>query len=545
MSEHGTLSEQRLLALQRYIAALEEGDMESLATVLFEASHDQVLTGLLEELDTIYMEIDGTTSFELEKLQARVNWPVNSADSIQQAPLLFNKPAQPGEKRMLKNNKFAEANPTMLLPSIQNENRSRSSHDKKPRWRWPQTLAAILVACFLLGAVIWLHSGSPLGKGNTTTSSQPPLHSIVAVASYGGQVYGLRSDNGKQVWKFTPQKVQGESNSLSRVIIQGQSVYILVGSQVYGLRAADGKQLWHISLHVSGTSSNNYYNAFLFDQGMLYVSGNVYKDSQDAVGRGKLFALRSSNGSVAWQRDGFHSPILTAHNGIVYVVADDQTMSPTIRALRGKDGKELWRYSGSPISASADNTTIYIFLAHSLATDPEGFHKDAKTLVALNSQNGSQRWSIPIESNGAEPTQLDHGRLIQLEEGNTGAQLCAYQANNGHQIWCREAAASQGMDIVTYLIVDNVIYQLSDGKLLIQAYKASDGKTLLWKRTLKDIYTEWYTNSAVSANGHFFIRTSSYVWALDSSGHVVWRFLNPQSNPDGSKNLGPLAEGSW
>ncbi len=50
MSEHRNASARRLLALSRYISALERGDIETMATVLSEASYDPPLSVLLEEL---------------------------------------------------------------------------------------------------------------------------------------------------------------------------------------------------------------------------------------------------------------------------------------------------------------------------------------------------------------------------------------------------------------------------------------------------------------------------------------------------------------
>src|SRR5258708_24441453 len=49
---------QRLLALRRYISAMEQGDIESAAAVLHEAGQDQVLEHMVLELNTVYQEID-------------------------------------------------------------------------------------------------------------------------------------------------------------------------------------------------------------------------------------------------------------------------------------------------------------------------------------------------------------------------------------------------------------------------------------------------------------------------------------------------------
>src|SRR5258708_30442519 len=58
MHKRDHLFRQRLLALRRYISAMEQGDIESAAAVLHEARQDQALEHMVLELNTIYQEID-------------------------------------------------------------------------------------------------------------------------------------------------------------------------------------------------------------------------------------------------------------------------------------------------------------------------------------------------------------------------------------------------------------------------------------------------------------------------------------------------------
>lgn len=133
-------------------------------------------------------------------------------------------------------------------------------------------------------------------------------HAIVAVTTNNGVVYGLRADNGHQLWEFTAPKVQQGNSTGIATIVQEQVVYALLGSQVSALRAIDGTIAWH--------------------------------------------ATRSD------------SPLLTVHAGIAYVVTGDKTTSSLdLQALPGKNGTQLWHYQTEAISAVADDTTVYIYSA--------------------------------------------------------------------------------------------------------------------------------------------------------------------------------------
>ena len=347
----------------------------------------------------------------------------------------------------------------------------------------------------------------------------------------------MRPDTGKLVWDFTAPQVQEGASTGAGVIVQGQSVYVLINSQVYALRATDGRLLWHTSLFVQGTHQDGYYT-FLFDQGMLYISGNIPQ--------GKLFALHAANGAIAWHYEGFDSPLLTAHHGIVYVVTDGNTSSRNIRAVRGSDGKQLWIYHGEPISAVADDATVYIYLAHPILAGENGFHKEEKTLVALNPQNGNVRWTIPVNSNGADALQLDQQKLFLAEERNNSQQLCAYQTENGQQLWCKTFSDSPTIgEVFLSIAMNNAIYVFSPQRTggrgtLIQAYSENDAQTLIWQQTLNDWNIDLSTESVTRSNTLLFLNIGNYVWALDQSGHVVWSYQNPQAGPG---NI--LAEGSW
>lgn len=563
MSEHRTPSEQRLPALYRYISALEQGNLDTLAEVLQEASADPILSDLLAELDAVYQEIDGTTVSELEARQVLRGLFMPAQNSHlaqdQQAMLSQKRTMQPEDRNK---GKLMEEQATSPLPAIQNHHQPPAPPRK--RGRGLQLLAALLLVCVLIGAtalLITTHRQAGPALPASPAGAKPP-RAIVAVSAGGNMVYGLRADNGQKLWQFVAPKVSEGASSGYGIIVQGQSVYVLINSQVYALRATDGKLLWHTSLFIQGTQQDSY-GTFLLDQGLLYVSGDVYGDQP--IPQGKLFVLRATNGTIAWHYDGYDSPLLAVHHGIAYVVTDGNTTTTHLRALRGSDGKQLWKYTGGPISVVADDTTAYVYFAHPITSGDPGFHKDEKSLVALNAQSGTVRWNTPINSGGADKLQLDQGRLFLGEENNTNSQICSWQTQNGYQIWCHSFASNPIDGTITYLASNNALYVFSvqstvvgtetvvvhgtpETGLLerhqttIQVYSESDGRTLKWKITLND-----RSNAQTAYNNKlFFIVAERHVWAFDPSGHVVWSYLNPLSDKiDSSDSFGVVAAGSW
>lgn len=563
MSEHRKSSEQRLSALCRYISALEQGDIEILAAVLNEASHDPILNAFLEEMDAVYQASDGTAVSELEARRAlySVLAPGQNGhqERNQQAPLSPYMTTQ-SEKRS--KGTLMEEQATLPHPRIQNHHRP-SMHQRKRR-PWFQLLAALLAVCILIGAAVALISTrQQTGQSGHAPAGAQPLHSIVVVkVGIHNLFYALRPDNGERLWTFTAPTVQEGASSGSSIIVQGQSVYLLVNSQVYALRATDGKQLWHASLFIKGTQQDSY-STFLFDQGMLYVSGDVY--GSQPIPQGEMFALRSTDGSIAWHYEGYGTPLLTVHHGVVYVTTDGNTPTSHLRALRGSDGKQLWVREGAAISVVADETTVYVYFAHPTPAGDPGLSKDEKTIVALNAQNGSTRWSIPIISNGADQLQIDQDRLFLSEENTTSSQICSFQTENGHQIWCRSFAANA---IDGYSIANNTLYVFSTQrsivgtetaiiqgtvvsrpmeheKTVVQVYSESDGKTLKWETVLNDLSS----GGIAIGNNTLFISTIRYVWALGNHGQIVWRYFNPLPGESDSQFYGnafnTLGEGSW
>lgn len=192
MREEEMSPERRLLALSRYIGALEQGDSTTVMAVLHQAEQDRILEHMLLELGSVYQELDQTAVSEQEGqrayqgLLARLEHPVEKRerDLVQHQPLLsgqvntsFHHKPQPGQTF------FEEPE----LPEPVSLGRHRLARARK-RANWFQTLAAALVACVLIGGalllIVRIQPGSDPARpfGNITGTGAPIVSSTPSTA---------------------------------------------------------------------------------------------------------------------------------------------------------------------------------------------------------------------------------------------------------------------------------------------------------------------------------------------------------------------------
>lgn len=225
MPEHSH-SSRRLLALTRYLSALEQGDIEALAAVLREACSDPPLSALLEEVDSLYQELDQTAFAPLEAqhivagvFQANLNhhqaeepdvlFSFRSARDIVPIPGAIASPSGSKERLLM------EDQLTRPLPALK---RRRRTKPLSPRRHALPSLVAILIVCLLVGSMAVVLQvlrqkegiGSPhaigLDAGKTLYSKQldPVFSNVASIAwSPDGKRLASLAFNGVQIWDAT------------------------------------------------------------------------------------------------------------------------------------------------------------------------------------------------------------------------------------------------------------------------------------------------------------------------------------------------------
>ena len=222
------------------------------------------------------------------------------------------------------------------------------------------------------GAVRWTFPGA--GMMGTTLAGD----TLYATAS-GGVIYALDARTGKARWQFhtTPPELFP-----LKPYVSGDSLYVTAntyaGSQrgaahIYAFNATTGAPRWRISLpgYISSDAT--------FAGSLLYVSVNA---NDTASGAGTLYALRLSDGAVAWRTPlavGVLSGPLT--DGMLYATTADGA----VQALRASDGLLQWRRQVAaknvPLSPVA-SSGVTLFVGDGLGN-----------VHALRARDGATQWT--------------------------------------------------------------------------------------------------------------------------------------------------------
>lgn len=318
---------------------------------------------------------------------------------------------------------------------------------------------------------------------------------------------------------------------LNATIYVGGSAQNVTGPKeqyFYAINANTGVLKWKIQLPVGCVvSSPAYYNGIVYANdgadllaidttngsikwryktgGWIYstpsiVNGILYFNSSDHV----LYALDAMTGTLKWkftqqglESSGRNGSSPTIVNGVVYI----GSAVHKIYALDANTGAIIWEV-GSPSfsdiesSPSVVNGVVYI--------------SDTYNLLALNSVDGSLKWSYPLNFSLSNPTVVNGIVYIGSEH-----YLYAIDANTGIQLWNRYTGNGQ----YSVKLFEGVLY-LSYGAIL-----AMDPLTGL------DIW--YYIPSAfmgfqaepVIYNRTIYSPNTEHLWAIDMlTKKLKWKF---------------------
>ncbi len=547
MSDFPTPYEQRYTqALHRYTAALEHGDIETVAAIMRDAEQDSHLEQLVLNANTLYQRKNSITISlnEVEQAQALL---LNTFASYESEEFQEDTHMYSSEKLPIPTNNSIHTQKGRMK-SMQDTTLSKvqkqQAPTKRPRLQhlsgYIQTLAAVLVVGLLISGFAVLFAsrhntttGSGiLGSGRATLSQ-----SILVTSTEDGTIYGTRPDTGAVAWHYATGKsvIGGFSSAL---VVQGQVVYFVDNGQLYALHANNGTLLWHKNLDAPGSQQNSY-TKIIVDRGVVFVGGMVYGASSAP---GNMYALRERDGAILWQYRSDDNPLLAANNGVVYVKkAADRQGEGAIQALQGSDGNSLWSYTTDPIEVVATNDTTYVYSAHVQVKGDMGGNKANKSLLALTSK-GTLLWSKPVIDDGVSPLVITHDVVILGGIDKNTYRACAYQTANGSQAWCTSSGVAPNAGNVTFaaLTSDSVCYSyptaLSKNALLVTGYNVNDGSSR-WSAHFAE---GMGISPIVSMDKTVYVLTDHKVYALDAAnGHIHWQLSNSASTFTG------FAVGSW
>jgi outer membrane protein assembly factor BamB len=485
--------------LYRYMHALEHGDLDTIAAILYEAEHDRDLERMVLEVNEMYQADDNT-----------VVQPAEMAQAIDLLPSDFS------------------ASTSGVL-----ERPTRTTGRVRRFSALIQTLAAVLIVGLLIGGYVVLATTHHFSPG-----SQNPSLPMVAVTTQNG-VYALNPANGNVFWDY----VSPDTSSLTSVVTlqNGMAYFATQDGQIYALQQSDGSLLWHTDLHIAQPGGNSNLN-------IVYDAGVVFAGLADGNNGSVVYALQAGNGRVLWKSQK-NSQLLAASNGIVYIASrTDVQVNSKLEALRGQNGQLIWSYDTPPLSAIVENNVLFVFSVQKFVPSDFGGNKQYKSLTAFNAQNGKLLWWRQIIDNNVDPMLLEHNLILLGSLYNVNAyHICAYRVSDGSQVWCvpsknipfpgnaspskqntKTYATPFNQNITSYAADNSMLYvsypaQISsngnNASVEVEAFNINNGK-LIWSKRFANTGNP---GLMTVLNGTAFTTIDNTIYALSANnGSELW-----------------------
>lgn len=249
-------------------------------------------------------------------------------------------------------------------------------------------------------------------------------------------VYALDASTGTIAWF----REFGERPYWTGTAYDDGKVFVVTnGGEMFALDADDGAQVWSVRLQ----GQYSFSSPPTADAGMVYTAG--------AGTGGTLYAVRQSNGSVAWTREVWNgdnsSPALSGDSVFVSYVG------PQVYAFDRASGAQRWRYSGCCQGGGGSTPVLhdgYLYVRENLGnhilnaatgervggfeadyapafSGGRGFFLHNDTLVARGAPLGSVEWTVrgdgylgsaPVVANGYVYVGSGTGYVYAIDRGS-------------------------------------------------------------------------------------------------------------------------------
>ena len=461
MREYEAARQQRLAyekILYRYSTALQSGDLDTIIAILHEAESDPHLEQMLFETHKEGYEQEESLMNQDHTAHLLVPF-LGSAVSTRRSPRQLSSPT-----------------------------RTQSSH--LHQLSGFQNAATVLIVAILVSSMLFLFmSHHKIGDGSSKPSQEATginggitkqQGGIIVTASVignsqlsTGTITAMNAQTDVPLWHYTLGK-KVDLNEQVGLAIQDQIIYIAYNKQVLALQARNGSLLWKTTLGTANPFAIGGDNLpqLIVDQHQVYASG---------YSGGNLYTLDTKTGKILWHYDASIPPLLTAHNGMVYVLANGDINQNAIKALNGTNGTLRWTYNTTlPLSAIVINNVLYV----------QAFvYKWQQALFALNTTKDTLLWTKTIQTNGHSQLVVAQGVLV-LFDGN---HFCGYHTANGSRAWCTTGPMNDinGEALVS---VDGIVYGAYHPSLMgsdrLEALNPKNGSVIWSKDLVKSLIEE-------------------------------------------------------
>ena len=319
----------------------------------------------------------------------------------------------------------------------------------------------------------------------------------VYTASADGSVYAINVKKGTELWKYTT----GGAIHSSPLLV-GNTLYIgSMDKNLYALDATTGALKWKYL-----TAAPIRQESPVISNGVVFISSaNSYPD-------GTVYAIDAVSGTLKWSKTIVAPTSPVVAGGKVFV----NSKGASFYALNETDGNVVWSTIFGLMSghAAVVNDKLYI------ETSGSG---SSYQLRCINANNGSIFWNAPCLSYVTSPT-IDNGVAYVSTSVTIPQYVEAINSTDGSFKW-RYTHIHSG-DINTPVTscpfaLDNLVFPgYHHGSFV--ALRTTNG-TEAWQFSPAQ-GAGWFSNP-VAANNMVYVGSSdNYLYALDMTGKMVWKF---------------------
>lgn len=325
----------------------------------------------------------------------------------------------------------------------------------------------------------------------------------------------LNADTGKFLWTqpvwtqastlYPDGGVGGDDGPRSTPVVAGDRVIVLSSYlSLHCLEAATGAPVWSRDLRAElGGSLIDWQNA----ASPVLVNDLVLLNANAPGGR--LVALRSRDGSVAWQRHDYAlthaTPVRATIQGVDQVIFFTQF---GLVAVAPADGAELWRYAFSfSISTAAspvvEGNTVFCSAAYNRgAAAVEIGLKDGQLTV-------TELWKSPTRIRNHWGTSVARAGHIYGVHDGSGSPLKCIDLRTGAEKW-----RADGFGFGATLVVNDQILAVTEGGE-VMIVEPDPGQYR--ERSRFRAVTGRIWNSPAISNGRLYVRGTTELAAFDVS----------------------------
>jgi outer membrane protein assembly factor BamB len=301
------------------------------------------------------------------------------------------------------------------------------------------------------------------------------------------------------------------------------NVYALgVGGTLLGF-TRDGKVVWERSLGEDFgllTTHGGRTVSPLIDGDLVIVSGVTFQWGQHARGAHRFIAFDKRTGETVWVSapggrpydTTYAAPIIANVNGIRLLIQG--ASDGVVHAIKPQTGEPVWKYE---ISKRGLNTGAVLFgntaiLTHSeenLNSSEMGMMTAVDATAKGEIKKEQVKWTTLGWQGGFSSPVIDGERIYQLDNS---ANLAAFDANNGKQLWLQNLGTIQKASPV---LGDGKLYVgTENGKFFILKPGATGCEILDQDQLGTEALPEAIIASAAVSNGRVYVVSDSNLYCI-------------------------------